>query len=169
MNADLYHAQYFGGPCDGMVVVSTHRYGEDTWLMPVAAPNGQPNLSNSTTDNYQAVYELRRICHLIERGAPMARDEFEFAGVEVVAPITRSLISIWLAGVRARLSRFQPNLWLLLPEGRPKRPGQAVRLLSCLGRGLGLDWKRATPARPTRNHGCTSHLDAFQRKSWAKH
>ena len=100
MNADLYHAQYFGGPWDGMGVVATHRYGEDTGSLPVATPNGQPNLSSSTTDNFQAIYKLRRTCHLIERGATIIRDEFEFVGLEVVAPVTRSIISSLLAGWR---------------------------------------------------------------------
>ena len=169
MNADLYHAQYFGGPCDGMVVVATHRYEQDTWSLPVAAPNGPANSDGLAADNFQAVYKLRRICHLIERGAPMTRYEFEFVGLEIVAPVTRSLISSWLACVTDRLSRLQPNLWLPLPEGRPKRPGQAVRLLSCLGRGLGLGWKRATSLGPIKNRGSASHLDAFRHKACAKH
>jgi hypothetical protein len=170
MNAYLHHARYFGGPCDGMVVVATRQSGDDKWSMPVATTNGQADSGGrSTTEIYQAVYKLSRTRHLIEHGSPTIRYEYEFVGLEVVAPVTRSAVAPWLAFVKSRVERlFQPNLWLPLPEGRPKRPGQAGRLLTCPGRGLGLNSNRATVAEPTGSRGCTAYLNTFQRESCAK-
>jgi hypothetical protein len=171
MNSHLYHARYFDGPCDGVVVVGMRRDREDTWSTPVATTNGQADSGGRpTTEIRQAVYKLSRTCHLIEHGSPTIRYEYEFVGLEVVAPATRSAVFGWLTLLKKRLERlFQWNLWLPLPEGRPKRPGQATRLLTCPGRGLGPNSNRATVVEPSANRGCAAYLGAFQRKSCAKH
>ena len=141
MNAHLYYAQYFGGPCDGRVVVATLKNSEARWSMPIATTNAQAgSAGGSTTDFSQAVYKQTRTCHLLDHGRPMIRYEYEFVGLEVAAPPTRGAVAGWLAFVKLRLNHLlQRNLWLPLPEGRPKRPGQATRLLTCPGRGLRLN------------------------------
>ena len=141
MNAHLYHARYYDGPCNGVVVVGTRRDGEDTWSTPVATTNGQADSGGRpTTEICQAAYKLSRTCHVIEHGSSTIRYEYEFVGLEVAAPPTRGAVAGWLAFVKLRLNHLlQRNLWLPLPEGRPKRPGQATRLLTCPGRGLRLN------------------------------
>jgi hypothetical protein len=143
MNTHLYHARYLGGPWNGMVVVATRLAGEDRWSRPVVATIEQADSDGPPTRQIcEAVYKLGRTCHLIDHGLPTVRYEYEFTGLEVAAPVTKSVTGVilaWLAIVKNRLLRVtQPNLWLPLPEGRPKRPGQADRLLSCPGRGLEL-------------------------------
>jgi hypothetical protein len=171
MNACLYHARYFGGPRDGAVVVATRLDGADRWTMPVATTNGQADSGGrSTTKICQAVYRLSRTCHSIDHGTPSIRFEYEFVGLEVAAPVPRSAALDWLEFVTNHLKcLLQPKLWLPLPEGRPKRPGQAGRLLSCPGRGLGLNSNRATVVERTGNRDSVSCLNAFQRESCAKH
>ena len=170
MNSHLYHAQYFNGPCDGMVVVATRQSGEDPRSMPVATANGQTDTGGrSMTEICQAVYKLIRTCHMIDHGMPTIRYEYEFVGLDVAAPITRSVVSGWLAIVKKRLKcLFQPSLWLPLPEGRPKRPGQAG-CQSCPGRGLGLNSNRTTSMDPTRSRGSVSSFNDFWPESFAKH
>jgi hypothetical protein len=126
-----------------MVVVTTRPAGEDRWSRPVVATIEQADSDGPPTRQIcEAVYKLSRTCHLIDRGVPTIRYEYEFRGLEVVVPATKSMTGVilgWLAIAKNRLERSaQPNLWLPLPEGRPKRPGQADRLLPCPGRGLGL-------------------------------
>jgi hypothetical protein len=171
MNVHLYHARYSGGPCDGMAVVSTRDGGEDTWSMPVAMPSEQAGSDGrSTTEFFQAVYKLRRTCHLIDQTTPTIRYEYEFVGLEVVAPVARTVLSGWLEFLKSRLKCwFQPNLWLPRPEGRPKRPGQAVRLPTCPGPGLGRDTNRASVSGLAVNRDCASRLNVFQPESCVNH
>jgi hypothetical protein len=113
--------------------------------MPVASHRRQPLPCGRTPDVCRAVYKLSRTCHLIEHGAATVRFEYEFVGMEAVAPAAKHSISTWLDGLKNQMKCwFQSELWLSLPEGRPKRPGQAGRLLTCPGRGLGCDRGRAT-------------------------
>ena len=126
-----------------MVVVATRLAGEDRWSRPVAATIEQADSVGPPSKQIcEAVYKLSRTCHLVDRGTPTIRYEYEFAGLEVATPATKGIASMilrWLAIAKNRLQRLaQPNLWLPPPEGRPKRPGQADRLLTCPGRGLGL-------------------------------
>lgn len=174
MKTQLYHARYFGGPCDGMVVVATRLDGEDPWSIPIAITNGQIDSGGrSTMDICRAVYKLSRTCHLIQHGTPTIRYEYEFVGLEVAASVTRSVASGWLAFVKIGLKRlFQPNLWLPRSEGRPKRPGYTGRLVSHPGRGVVLKSNRSTVVKPTGGHGgfapgrrlsCDASLDRLQR------
>jgi hypothetical protein len=145
MNAPHYRAQYFGGPYDGVVVVATRLDRKDTWSMPVAAHRRHPLPRGCTPEVCRAVYKLSRTCHLIEHGTATIRFEYAFVGMEVVEPVTKRSISTWLDGLKNQLKCwFQSELWRSLPEGRPKRPGQAGRLLTCPGRGLGDHAIRAT-------------------------
>jgi hypothetical protein len=145
MNVPVYQARYCGGPSDGVVVVATRLKGEDTWSMPVATRNGQFALDcRATTAFCQAIYRLIRTCHLIDRGVPTIRYEYEFVGLETAAPVASPAAATFLSFVNARLKHLlQRILWSPPPEGRPKRPGQARRPLSCPGRGFGLSSKQA--------------------------
>lgn len=135
MNAHLYQARYSGGPCDGCVVTGTHDRKEDTWSMSVSTTDGKAG-GHSTTEIRKAVYKLSRTCHLFDGGTPTIRYEYEFVGLEAAAPVTRKLVSGWLAFVfKRRKCSFQPSLWLPLPEGRPKRLGQ-VTALTCPSQGF---------------------------------
>lgn len=125
-----------------MVVVATRLAGEDRWSRPVVATVEQADSDGRARRQIcEAVYKLSRTCHTIDHGVPTIRYEYEFAGLEVAAPATKGIAGMilgWLPIAKNRLQRLtQPNLWLPLPEGRPKRPGQADRLLTCPGRGLG--------------------------------
>ena len=151
----LYHAWYFGGPCDGDVVVATRLDGKDRWSTPVVKTIGNAGSdAGSTTEVFEAVYKLSRTCHLIDHDTPTIRYEYEFVGLEAL-PVTRSVDAGWLTIMKNRLKRLlHSSLWLSPPpEGRPHRPGQAGRLLSCPGRRLGLNSNRATVAKPSGNSG----------------
>ena len=104
-----------------MVVVATRLVGEDRWSRPVSATIEGPDGPQSR-QICEAVYKLSRTCHLIDHGVPTIRYEYEFAGLEVAAPATKSITGVilgWLAVVQNRLQYLsQPSLWLPLPEDR---------------------------------------------------
>jgi hypothetical protein len=148
MNEPFYRAQYFGGPCDGLVVVATRLEGDATSTFPVSA-GGQDR-----GGAYRAVYRLRRICHLVEHRTPIVRYEYDYLGTEAVGPIASQVRSSWLRLVKqALLDKIQSKLWLSQPEGRPQRPGQAVRLPSCPGRGSARIDNQKMATTPTDNCG----------------
>jgi hypothetical protein len=130
MTFHLYEAQYFGGPCDGCVVIGTDRRGEETWSLLIATPDGLANSNGrSTRKTYRAVYKLSSACHLMHLGTPTIRSEYEFVGVEAVVPVANSVASPWLAFLTNRLRCFfQRSLWHPLPRERPKGLGQGAAL-----------------------------------------
>ncbi len=142
MNVHQYRAQYHGGPCDGTVVVATNRVPEEVWSAPsVSTRRLSVGSFGRRCDAYRSIYRLHRISHLIDAGQLTIRFEYEFVGWE---PVARSADS----GSRSEPGWVRRKLYWLLqtiginlaprqPEGRPKRPGQVDRLLSCPGRGVG--------------------------------
>jgi hypothetical protein len=136
MNSQLYHAWYFGGPCDGLVVVTTRRDRTMTWSARTRSSEVPTDpLDRSMAQDRQALYELRLTRYVIDDGVPKIRREYQFVGWQLAPPTP--IRSSWLAQLKNRLKRFAPSrLWLPLPEGRPQRPGQEHRPLSCPGRGL---------------------------------
>jgi hypothetical protein len=137
MSVYLYHVQYFGGPCDGCIAIGTCQRGEDTWSVPASAMEGRAGSSDpSTVNGYRAVYKLSRTCHLIDLGMPTIRYEYEFIGWKIAAPVTSRVRAGWVTFLKNQLKHlFQRSLWFPLPEGRPKRPGQAERLTDLPGSG----------------------------------
>ncbi len=169
MNVHLYEARYFGGPCDGCVVIGTYQRTEETWSMSVSvAAQRRKSRGHGAGETCRAVYKLIRACHLIDLGMPTIRYEYEFVGYQVAAPATESATSSWLGFVRSRLQRLAHlKLWLPpLPEGRPKRPGQAaVRPLLCPGRGLGLSLSPLIVGMSTGEQGGTTRCVRGRRES----
>jgi hypothetical protein len=130
MSVQLYQAQYFGGPCDGCLVVGTTFRSDDTWSISFSTANGQSGSSRpSSKDACRAVYRLRGTRRFRDLGVPAICYEYEFVGFEIAAPKEPQDSRSWL-------TRLASNLRPILQSLRERRLSWArgrcaVRPTSC--------------------------------------